>query len=285
MNSKCKILAVTLLGMGIVGSCTKDEVSNSPENPETAILEQGIEGEEDDLFVSEIENPKEITYFGQKIIVNDVDGAYIFNGDIEVDPDDPELNAKGAVRTQKLWKNKTVPYTIADDVPNKKRIYGAMSHITAKTGIKFVKRKKQKDYVQFVKRKKGCSSKLGRVGGSQPIRLSDKCSRGSVIHEIGHALGVLHEMARTDRGKYIKIHWKNIRKGRENNFQTFKQRGFKDGKNVGKFDFNSIMMYKPTAFRKNKKVVTISKKDGSSYKTQRNWLSKGDVAAIKSLYK
>ena len=41
------------------------------------------------------------------------------------------------------------------------------------------------------------------VGGEQKIWLREYCGVGAVIHEIGHAVGLLHEHQRNDRDTYI----------------------------------------------------------------------------------
>ena len=51
------------------------------------------------------------------------------------------------------------------------------------------------------------------TGGRQPISLQayTACTtKGVAIHEILHALGFYHEMARRDRDKHITINYNNI---------------------------------------------------------------------------
>lgn len=58
-----------------------------------------------------------------------------------------------------------------------------------------------------------CSSNVGRRGGEQPIHLGYYCKRiGTVMHEMMHALGIIHEQSRSDRDKFIKVKFENIKK-------------------------------------------------------------------------
>ncbi|KAF2349818.1 Peptidase M12A, partial [Trinorchestia longiramus] len=53
---------------------------------------------------------------------------------------------------------------------------------------------------------------VGRQGGEQILNVSsDTTNRGSVAHEMLHALGFGHEHNRVDRDLYITVHFDNIR--------------------------------------------------------------------------
>lgn len=46
------------------------------------------------------------------------------------------------------------------------------------------------------------------------VTLGNGCLRkGTVMHEILHALGFWHEQSRADRDSYVTINWSNIQKG------------------------------------------------------------------------
>ena len=57
----------------------------------------------------------------------------------------------------------------------------------------------------------GFSSSVGMAGGEQFVQFGPHSwNRGTVCHEVGHALGLWHEQQRPDRDTYVIIHWNNI---------------------------------------------------------------------------
>ncbi len=117
-------------------------------------------------------------------------------------------------------------------------------------------------------------SYVGRIGGRQDLTLVPYgCSVGTVIHEIGHAIGLLHEHNRYDRDNYVNVHMSNIK-------QEYKDNFYKRTSNyycIGTFDFNSVMMYSSyTGFEINTSQPSLTRKDGTTWWGQRQGLSTND---------
>lgn len=61
---------------------------------------------------------------------------------------------------------------------------------------------------------RSCFSAIGRQGGKQRISVGEGCEyKGTVMHEMMHALGFFHEQSRTDRDDYVMVLWWNVEPG------------------------------------------------------------------------
>ena len=146
------------------------------------------------------------------------------------------------------WKNGTIPFEIvkkdfkASALSN---IDKAILHWNTKKNWKLIPRNKHRDYVVF-SNGPSCSS-VGRAGGKQLITLSNNCSLGAAIHEIGHCVGFKHEHTRNDRDNYVVVMQDRVRPDKVGNFKKVAIDKYKD---YGDYDYESIMHYAKSSFRK-----------------------------------
>jgi len=129
-----------------------------------------------------------------------------------------------------------------------------IEYMNTNTPLDFIPFEGQENAIVFERGDMDCYSYLGQMGGHQPIRLSDKCTWQSAVHEIMHALGFFHEHSRADRDRYIKIRWDNIEDKFLAQFTLIPQSlmGFVMS---SPFDFESIMLYPSGAFAKNEGLI------------------------------
>lgn len=152
------------------------------------------------------------------------------------------------------WPDATVPYEIAPDVPNPERISKAASQWTELTGIRFIVRKDEPNYVRFVN---GDTSRsfLGCIGGKQEIslRLDTTDHPTEVTHVLGHVLGFAHQHTRADRDGFITVALQNVEAGRTVDF---------DKSNInplGDYDIGSVMQLGSDFLSKNGQPTMTAK--------------------------
>ena len=216
-----------------------------------------------------------------------IDDMAIYDGDItlglasDFEPVSPPGGLiQAGVATQWLgsrWDNGIVYYDLNAHSGSTK-ILDAMAYIEENTSIRFEERSNQNAYVKFVTGG-GCSSYIGRTGGSQSITLANGCLyRGIISHELFHALGVYHEQSRSDRDTFVMIHSENISDGFEGNFNIAN-----NAIDIGPYDYNSIMHYGEKAFSKNGSPTITTIPSGIPI-GNRSALSAGDIETMQYLY-
>lgn len=177
------------------------------------------------------------------------------------------------------WPGGIVPYEVDPALPNPGRVTEAIARVQSGTQIRFIARNGHADYVRFVPIPDGpaCYSALGRVGGRQDIQLAPACSAGSTAHEIGHALGLIHEHQRTDRDSFIRIFLDRVDPQFRYAFNTDTWAAATTG-----YDTASIMHYPSTAFAMGSDP-TITRLDGSLIPYP-EYLSNADRAGLNAMY-
>ncbi len=160
------------------------------------------------------------------------------------------------------WAGGVVPYNTdstsltSADIAN---AVAAMQSWAAVANVTFIARTNQADYIHFQDNGSGNNSSIGHQGGVQNVNFTSGQSQWIVAHEIGHALGFLHEHQRPDRtsGGFVTIRPCNVQGvtcdalGNVTGSTSIYNNNFPviTGQTVyGPFDFDSIMAYQRCSF-------------------------------------
>jgi hypothetical protein len=208
-----------------------------------------------------------------------IPGATVLEGDMVFPGKAGQGIAASTTSGVVRWPNGVIPYVIDPALPKPERVAQAAEHWQKMTGIRFIPRTSENDYVNFFNGG-GCYSALGKVGGKQDISImwTDKgiCPLGAVIHEMGHTVGLAHEQSRFDRDDYVTIHFENIAPDKASQFDKTNFQA------IGEYDITSIMQYDSTAFSNNGQP-SMTDKSGNTI-PRGEVLSAKDVAGVLELY-
>lgn len=166
-------------------------------------------------------------------------------------------------------------------------INSAIHEFHTKTCLKYVpRRSSDKDYIAIASGATGCWSSVGRIGGRQVVNLQPPdCTTliGTVLHELSHAAGFMHEQNREERDGFVSIRYGNIEADKRKNFEKAKS-GEATGFGVG-YDYGSVMHYSAVAFSVNGKPTIDAKMKTNEKMGQRNGFSRKDIEKINKMYK
>ncbi|XP_070574132.1 zinc metalloproteinase nas-13-like isoform X2 [Ptychodera flava] len=182
----------------------------------------------------------------QHLIEANVPG--LMEGDIYLGPQ--KLRA-GIAAEDRRWPNGIVPYVIDGyyDQAAVTTIENAMADYHRYTCIRFVPRTNEADYV-FITPLDGCWSGFGYANmGMQKVSLGNGCVwHRTVIHELMHLVGFIHEQGRLDRDQYVRLYEENMLEGYSPQFGKVLSKVTTQGT---PYDYDSVMHYDRKAFTKN----------------------------------
>ncbi|XP_029827596.2 astacin-like metalloprotease toxin 5 [Ixodes scapularis] len=160
-----------------------------------------------------------------------------------------------------LWPDGVIPFVVESSLGrNIAAIEDAMKGIESQTCLRFVPRTTERDYITLFKGP-GCYSAVGRMGNAQPLSLGDGCVfRGTIIHELLHAVGFYHEHSRSDRDQYINVFLQNVDPRSVSQFQRLEPW---QNRLISPFDYDSVMLYGSSAFARGPGLSTMLAKDGA----------------------
>lgn len=148
------------------------------------------------------------------------------------------------------WASGIVPYEFDAGVAQSSRdsFRFACDQWQASALVHFIPRTNERSYVHVINSTivNYNYSYIGQAGGSQDLAIYNWGQPFVICHELGHALGFIHEHQRSDRDTYITIHYDNIPSDQFHNFDKLS-----GSLNKGSYDFESIMHYYAYAFSSN----------------------------------
>ncbi|XP_058055753.1 high choriolytic enzyme 1-like [Anopheles bellator] len=191
------------------------------------------------------------------------------------------------------WPNATVPYLIADgfDLQEVATISKAMETLENVSCVRFVRRSHQNNYLLVTNQMEGgCWADTGRQ--RQPptyLNIPHECTHnlGTVLHELMHVLGFLHQHTRPDRDRHVCILYENVvpEPGALYNYEIVEPST--DLAFPVPYDYESIMHYRPDMYsiEPGRLVTMVPQKPWIGTKIgHRDRLTEFDVLAINFLY-
>ena len=145
--------------------------------------------------------------------------------------------------TGNRWTNGIVHYVFdaAVSSTNRQNWRNAAAAWSAVAPLTFTESTGIGNYI-YVQNGSGNNSYVGMIGGRQVMNIFSWTFEYVIAHEIGHALGLIHEHQRSGRDSYVTINYSHIQSGHASNFDIA------GSTNYGPYDFDSVMHYDKCAF-------------------------------------
>ena len=221
-------------------------------------------------------------------------GKAVYQGDILLDhveqsPNGARPQSIGIAYAQYLWPKVgsvyQVPYIIDPASGDLTNLNAAISQFNSTFAgvIQFVARGSETDYVNFSfdpNNTSGvCEAYEGRVGGEQTVGGSGSCTVATILHEMGHTIGVWHEQTRPDRDTYVSVNYGAVIKASRSNFDIL----LDNDQELTLFDYASVMEYPAFSFSRNGEPCIETIPAGIPLSNPSGY-SAGDIDGILRLY-
>jgi hypothetical protein len=236
---------------------------------------------------------------GQKITYTwvpskDGGGKAVYQGDILLDhveqsPNGPHSQSVGVGYSQYLWPKVgsvyQIPYIIDPASGDLTNLNNAITQFNSTFAgvIQFVALNGQTDYVDFNFDSNNfsgvCEAFEGRVGGEQVVGGSGSCTVATILHEMGHTVGVWHEQTRPDRDAYVSVNYGAVIKASRSNFDEL----LDNDQLLTPYDYASVMEYPAISFSRNGEPCIESMPAGIPLSNP-NGYSAADIDGIDRLY-
>ena len=218
-------------------------------------------------------NVKKIVFEGDMIVTEDQKARYTQTGYLS-DNKEPLLTTK--------WASNTVTYEFGTPAPkDKAMITDAMKAWSDKTCIKF---SEGTSSAITISKGDGCYATLGYQASGMRMSVADFCDKGTVVHLLGHVIGLVHQHSRPDRNIYLNIQYHNTAI-EDILFLNYK------GYDLCEYDYTSVMQYDMYGLSYNGESVFLGRAkdtDGIMYSSAigRDWSkpSDSDAALVNKEY-
>lgn len=184
------------------------------------------------------------------------------------------------------WKNGVVPYYLSgaftdDEVAT---IREAMDSWEAEADVRFVEVSPRASAYKIIKVNQNTwSSSVGENNSDCHMIFGNGGNVSShVLHELGHALGLLHEHQRPDRDRFIRILWQNLITQYKTNYEL------EDNPLITEerydYDYNSIMHYPANSFSSDGFSNTMESLDSGKPINRLNIITTLDADKVREIY-